>query len=128
MPRPSVFSSCTAASRVIAIVLAVSIQVPAARTWYLKVDQSNVNPAGVVTVSAHSGDGSKRVLIVLHCASKMPGCVAASPDDVGLMEDISDPVYKGRNVRVEYLDGGDGSHNIIGIYQLGEMCRSSECE
>jgi len=105
-----------------------TIYAGAAQSWYLTVDQSNVNPKGVVTVSAHAGSGPKRILIILHCVPALPGCIAASPDDVGVMEDVDLEQYKGRNVRVEYLDGGDGSHNRVGIYQVGMMCRSSECE
>ena len=46
----------------------------------------------------------------------------------GYLEDLDDDsVYVGQNVRVEWLDGKDGSRNVVGVYQV-QSSSAETCE
>lgn len=67
--------------------------------------------------------------IVLSCSQdKAPNCVQPYADSTGYMEDLNpDLIYEGHNVRVEWLDGSDGSRNVVGAYQV-QSTSVEKCE
>jgi hypothetical protein len=44
------------------------------------------------------------------------------------MEELDpDSMYEGQNVRVEWLDGEDGKHNVVGVYGVQDSS-AEKCE
>lgn len=67
--------------------------------------------------------------IILACnQEKASNCVQPLAGSTGYMEDLeADLIYEGHNVRVEWLDGADGSRNAVGAYQL-KSSSAEKCE
>ena len=97
---------------------------------YVVVDQAEINNGGVVTVWAHRGEeteGASHALLILQCADSQPYCVTPAVGDSGLLENVDLKVYKGQNVRVEFIHD-DGKDNVVGFYMLRQTCPSSGCK
>lgn len=74
-------------------------------------------------------DSDPPLRILLACTqNSAPSCVQPFASALGIMEDLdADFLYEGHNVRVEWLDGGDGSHNVVGVYQV-QSSSVEKCE
>jgi len=74
-------------------------------------------------------DPGPQLRVVLVCNENGgPNCVQPFAGTAGYMEDLDrDLVYEGHNVRVEWLDGGDGTHNQVGAYQV-QSTSAEKCD
>ena len=73
-------------------------------------------------------DSEPRLRIILACRQDAPRCVQPFAGSEGYMEDLDpDSIYEGHNVRVEWLDGKDGTQNVVGAYQV-QSSSVEKCE
>jgi hypothetical protein len=75
----------------------------------------------------NSNEPELRILLACN-QDNAPACIQPFAGTEGYMEDL-DPnlLYEGHNVRVEWLDGSDGTHNVVGAYQV-QSSSVEKCE
>jgi hypothetical protein len=98
----------------------------------VKVAQADMRPHTVhLLVCTRPGpqDSEPQLRIMLACRQDdAPNCVQPFAGSQGYMEDLDpDSIYEGHNVRVEWLDGKDGTRNVVGAYQV-QSSSAEKCE